>query len=370
MKKNLITATPQWREDRELWQLNVQKDRVRKSFYSSTKGKKGSAECLQKAQKWLDTACDGDPVIADAWEQFVAHKRKTVAEAGLTLYTSFYKKWLSKSDVVKRRLSKATDYDWQDVLDKCKDENLSQRTISNFKAVIIDFLKFCKGKKWTENVPEGLTVSSNKGKKKKVILQPSGIKTVFTVDTYKSDRGITKEWYINFFRLAIITGMRRGELAGLQWSDISDNKITISRSINSLNIQTDGKNENARRTVPLPPSAVDVLNEQKELLKASGIVTAWVFPDKYGSVCNPNYVYECWKRYLSSNGLDERITMHNLRRTMISLHKADEMPLELLKQVVGHSASMDTFGVYGEEVDGEMTLAASFMEDSIKNIIG
>jgi len=54
-------------------------------------------------------------------------------------------------------------------------------------------------------------------------------------------------------------------------------------------------------------------------------------------------------------------TLHELRYTLISIAKAG-LSAELLKPMVGHAASMDTFGVYGHEVDGEMQLVADTLD--------
>ena len=35
----------------------------------------------------------------------------------------------------------------------------------------------------------------------------------------------------------------------------------------------------------------------------------------------------------------------------------------LIKMIVGHTASTDTFGIYGHEVDGELQRAANIMDD-------
>ena len=46
---------------------------------------------------------------------------------------------------------------------------------------------------------------------------------------------------------------------------------------------------------------------------------------------------------------------------MISVAKSD-MPEQLLKRIVGHGASMDTFGVYGNDVDGDLERAAVVLD--------
>ena len=48
------TNTAKWMEKQQRWQINVQKDGVRKSFYSGTPGRTGQREANRKADLWLD----------------------------------------------------------------------------------------------------------------------------------------------------------------------------------------------------------------------------------------------------------------------------------------------------------------------------
>ena len=40
----------------------------------------------------------------------------------------------------------------------------------------------------------------------------------------------------------------------------------------------------------------------------------------------------------------------------------NDLPEQMVKAIVGHSASMDTFGVYGHKVDGEAEQAAKILD--------
>ena len=48
------TNTTVWSESRNHWQINVQKDGIRKTFTSSLPGHAGQKECNEKADAWLD----------------------------------------------------------------------------------------------------------------------------------------------------------------------------------------------------------------------------------------------------------------------------------------------------------------------------
>ena len=48
------TNTAAWSEKHKRWQINVQRDGKRRSFYSSTPGRTGQREANAKADAWLD----------------------------------------------------------------------------------------------------------------------------------------------------------------------------------------------------------------------------------------------------------------------------------------------------------------------------
>lgn len=45
------------------------------------------------------------------------------------------------------------------------------------------------------------------------------------------------------------------------------------------------------------------------------------------------------------------------------------MPAEMIKSIVGHSASMDTFGVYGRQVDGEKEESVKIIDITMQEVL-
>lgn len=143
--------------------------------------------------------------------------------------------------------------------------------------------------------------------------------------------------------------------------------LTITRSVNRLNEITKCKTENAVRQIFLPKMALDVLEEQREMLKRNGIISSFIFPDECGKRTVPESLYRNWKRYCAYNGLPV-ISFHEIRHTTISMYRGS-VDISLLKETVGHSASMDTFGVYGHSFDGKQQAAAKAMDEVLSSII-
>lgn len=173
--------------------------------------------------------------------------------------------------------------------------------------------------------------------KKRSFSQPNEIRVLFNDACFPRYGRQEEAHYINAWRFLVATGLRRGEMCGLRTEDINGRILTVQRSINSANEITEGKNKNARRTIELTDTALNVLEDQRKMLQRKGLVSPWVFCDQYGERPSPNCVYDQWDTYRKHHGI--RSNLHELRHTFISVNKSD-LPLELMKSVVGHSQSM------------------------------
>lgn len=79
----------------------------------------------------------------------------------------------------------------------------------------------------------------------------------------------TVEWnYYVFFMLAFYTGCRKGELYGLRWSSLNDDKLSITCSVNQklrkdIDVETAPKNVSSIRELRIPKTLIKVLEEHK-----------------------------------------------------------------------------------------------------------
>lgn len=112
--------------------------------------------------------------------------------------------------------------------------------------------------------------------------------------------------------------------------------------------------------------AVKVLQQQLDYLKSEFIKTPWVFCGADGNPPREEYYARRLKRFCEYNGITP-ISPYELRHTFVSIAK--ELNLGTLQTIVGHSADMDTLGVYGHTVNGELKLAAQNIENLFNDII-
>lgn len=355
-----------WIESKKYWQVKVQKDGVRKGFTSTTPGRRGKHEAENKADEWLERGTS-DMRFPQAWEVYMADQQKRTGTANTTKLDTCYRCYI-EPNIGNRKLSSITPNLWQSCIDAAAAKGLSARTCVNIRGAITSFVNYALRSRWDIQRIESreLVIPQNAAaKKEKIVLQPDEIRILFSQSTFPRYGREIEAHYINAFRFMVATGLRRGELCGLRNEDVDGNILSIHRSINSLNEITSGKNRNARRTIELTPTAMRVLDDQRDMLRRNGLISPWIFPDQNGELAHPNCIYDQWDTYRRHHGI--KSNLHELRHTFISLNKAD-LPIELMKSVVGHSSSMDTIGVYGHEIEGDRHRAAKIIDGVFQSV--
>ena len=214
----------------------------------------------------------------------------------------------------------------------------------------------------------GLTIPAGAKRSNKGVLPPHDLATLFKSDlsTYYSKE--VEDPLIHAYRLAVLIGVRPGELLGIKWADIHGNRLSIKRSINDEGEVTDGKNEGARRQIGLGRLARQELVAQKALCETQKIKSEWVFPDENGDHLSQYILRRRWRRYRCHNNLRTGITLYELCHTYVTIN--DEMPEGLKKKVLGHAESMDTEGVYGHLQAEDLLRAAEYSDKAMSKILG
>lgn len=358
-----------WKDSRQMWQINVQKDGERKSFYSSKPGKKGKIEAEKKADKWLSNSTTKDNLkFGKVWEEWLDKQVKVNGEKNPTY---------QKNESIGRnyilpvlkfmRLSSITQQDWQNVIDTAFSErNLSKKTLKNIRGSMTTFWRYCHKCRYTLERPEDIDIPNDAAVGERKSLQPTDLITLMEKDYILRYGRQYPCHFIHFWRFQVFSGLRPGEVIGLQSGDISGNVLSIHRSVNVYNSVTRGKNKNARRTVILTDYALQELEAQRIMLKKLGIISPWIFPDEDGEHADEKAVYRRWRTYKKQHNITHA-SLYELRHTFVSVNA--EVPKQLLKQYVGHSESMDTFGVYGHEVDGQKERTAALVQESFDKVL-
>ena len=127
------------------------------------------------------------------------------------------------------------------------------------------------------------------------------------------------EVWRDFFQTELMTGLRRGEICGLQWSDFDGNAGTL-KVRRTLHSQRKGeytvgetKTNQGMRTINLPHSVTEILRRRK-----ADAISQWIFSDpvKPEDPVDPNAAYRHMKTLLQRAGLPS-IRFHDLRHPYV-----------------------------------------------------
>jgi integrase len=172
------------------------------------------------------------------------------------------------------------------------------------------------------------------------------------------------------FRLAGLTGMRRGELCGLRWGDVDLDgaRLVVRRTITSLNgdlLEGDVKTKRSRRAIDLDPGTVAVLRahrarqlEERLRMGAGFHDRDLVFALPDGSPWNPDAVGRSFTREVDRTNLP-RIRFHDLRHSHATHLLAAGTNVKLVSERLGHATVAFTLDVYGHVLPGQQADAAA-----------
>ncbi len=182
-------------------------------------------------------------------------------------------------------------------------------------------------------------------------------------------RHVRGDRFFALWRLALMSGARRGELIGLRWSDFDLNAETVTftrqRSRQGGQVmEGPTKTGRGRRTVDLDTVTIDALekwaaqqaadwSEWGDAYEDSGLV----FTRENGAPLDPDGTSARWNRHVRASGL-VRITIHEARHTHATLLLKAGVPIHVVSQRLGHSSVAFTLDQYGHVLPGQQQEAA------------
>jgi integrase len=182
------------------------------------------------------------------------------------------------------------------------------------------------------------------------------------------------------FYLALMTGMRQGELLGLKWSDLDWDKglLNVQRQLQRSKGHSPQlvppKTKAGRRQVKLGQGTLERLANHKEELAMmrSARGERWeendlIFPNTLGKPMSSENMFEDFKQFLRDNELPD-IRFHDLRHTSISFLLDMGTPVNTVQQRSGHSKASITTDTYGHSMAHSQDEAAERIEELISPI--
>ncbi|WP_297960323.1 site-specific integrase [uncultured Ruminococcus sp.] len=193
--------------------------------------------------------------------------------------------------------------------------------------------------------------------------------------------------------LLIYSGIRRGELLGLEWKDISFEKKVISirrtsQAVERMGIITKSpKNDTSYRTIKLSDTVLDLLREYQQywqkrrtelddywqdniqIILADGstqtVPNDRLFTKVDSTPMNPYSVSDWVRKFVKRNNLPY-FTPHSLRHTHATLLIAEGVSIPTVSRRLGHSSIATTSKIYIHAIQSADEIASNALEDKLK----
>ena len=204
----------------------------------------------------------------------------------------------------------------------------------------------------------------------KILNRPKGILNNEQLDTLMAAIEKDPLWR-DFFYTELTTGLRRGELCGLKWTDFDGEAgtLNICRTIREGKGSTlesgDTKTYAGKRTILLPHSTAQLLRKRKD-----SALTEWIFPDLLhpGQPTHPQGAYRRLRKLLEDVGLPS-IRFHDLRHTFATHALAGGVDAKTLSDILGHTKASFTLDTYAHVTSDMQRQAAKVVGGFIQDII-
>ncbi|GIT98823.1 site-specific integrase [Sulfurovum sp. TSL1] len=237
------------------------------------------------------------------------------------------------------RIDKITRGDVKDWVQMRLDMGNSPKTVKNYLVNIRGTLHEAIDREIiTQNVALNIKMPSHKPKE----IEPFSSKEVQLLLS-EADKFFKLYLSIGFY-----TGMRMGEIIGLQYDDFDfENKVIhVKRSIYKGKVTTP-KTDGSIREIPLFDELMPYLSKQENSI--------WLFQGLDGSHLNTfgQHNYEGWAKLLRKCGLKYRKPGSTRHTFIVSLLKNSDLSILEIAQMAGHMTTQMIIKHYGKYIKGE-----------------
>lgn len=180
--------------------------------------------------------------------------------------------------------------------------------------------------------------------------------------------------YRTMILLLLYTGMRRGELCGLEWKDIdfTERRLSIVRTSQYIGhgqiITKEPKTRSGRRELSLSPTLCTLLKDYRvwQNTRRLRIGERWVNTDRLFTQSNgepiyPDTVTEWFAKFLKRHDLP-KVTLHSLRHTNATLMIAEGVDICTVSKRLGHANTSVTLDVYAHALKTKDSDAADKLD--------
>ncbi len=317
-----------------------------------------------------DAANAASMTVRELFDRYMSAKKQEVRQTTLDKT-----RHILENDVLpffeKTRLDKLTVEKLQEWKNKVNERDISITTKKNIYREFRTMLNFAVRMEYTPKSP-----LDKLGNFKEVYFEkPQDKLHYYTPEQFKKYIAAAKETIKNpsdracyvFFNVAYFTGMRKGEINALKWSDIDGNIIHVRRSVaqkikGQPIVETPPKNKSSYRDIQIPNRLMAVLDEQRAYHKAirKDISDLRVCG---GENCISDTAIENHNKDYAKKADLPHIRIHDFRHSHASLLANEGINIQEIARRLGHSKIEMTWNTYSHLYPREEERAVKILDN-------
>lgn len=327
----------------------------RKYLYGKTR--KEVQDKLRKAQQAVEqgTLVQNTAITFESYlEYWLEVRRSTIKAVTYTSYNSYLHRQVMPA-LGSVKLQKLTTVMLQHFYNQLLEDELSPNTIRLIHTIMSTALDDAvKWKKIAANPCKSVTPPRPEKHEMQVLTPEQAQRLLEVASNHRLHCLLT---------VAIATGMRRGELLALRWSDIHFEKarIQVQRTVSYVHpdqtqkhayVETDPKTAASRRSISLPQFVLDALKQhrKRQLERRLNVGEKWqehdlVFSNTFGGHYGLSALFKEFKQLLKSAGLSD-MRFHDLRHSAATILLTMGIHPKVVQEILGHSNVSITLNVY------------------------